>query len=396
MSWKRASKSPNDTNVKPPPAVGCTGMPIFTTELEHGTPVITEGALQAYAQCLKAIILPTDPPPQTTPDVMVSCLQPKSSNKLVYIGFHHTFVHTDSAYEHANGTKISTTTATSGKVIREPNPVAAPTTSPTPSPFIRGPTDAPTGNQKLNSIFRTTLRPANNYNRNLLYGPGVYLTQRPATGNLAAAGGLLGLSDAQIRCLPSWNIVQIHVFVPLQTYLSWRTHRVKLIPDYVGFHEDARILQLKQFYGMINTERISWGLGDEDVVITPARMSTTASVKKQVIEELVISGAGMKGAKLLAQCIPSKERFLSYMEYRKAHRHDKCEDMEWSEVAMKVLEQGISSDTSEVREIEDTRTFKELAPFLADFEALDKKQWDGKPPSVLQYWTALNAFRDRK
>ncbi|RPB26718.1 hypothetical protein L211DRAFT_835056, partial [Terfezia boudieri ATCC MYA-4762] len=365
MSWKRASKSPNDTNVKPPPAVGCTGMPIFTTELEHGTPVITEGALQAYAQCLKAIILPTDPPPQTTPDVMVSCLQPKSSNKLVYIGFHHTFVHTDSGYEHANGTKISTTTATSGKVIREPNPVAAPTTSPTPSPFIRGPTDAPTGNQKLNSIFRTTLRPANNYNRNLLYGPGVYLTQRPATGNLAAAGGLLGLSDAQIRCLPSWNIVQIHVFVPLQRYLTWRAYRVKLIPDCDSFHKSDKIIQLKKENGMLNTERISWGLGDEDLIITQARMVTTASVEQRVIEELVISGAGMKDAKFLAQCIPSKERFLPYLDYRRAHRHDQREDMEWSEVAMRVLEHGVSSDSIEVKGIEDTRTFKDLAPFLA-------------------------------
>ena len=153
---------------------------------------------------------------------------------------------------------------------------------------------------------------------------------------------------------------------------------------------------------MVNTERMSWGLGDEDLIITPARMITTASVQKQVVEELVISGEGIKDAKLLAQCIPNKERFLPYMEYRKAHRYDQREDMEWSEVAMRVLEQGVSSDTGEVKGIEDTKTFKDLAPFLTDFGALEEKQWDGgnKEPcgicGVLQYWRALEAFRDRK
>lgn len=356
-------------------------MPRFTTE--HGTPVITEGALQAYAEALNATILPTEPPLQITPDVMVSRLQPKSSNKLVYIGIHHTFVHTGGDYAQANAA----------------SPAAA---TPAPAPFIRGPADAPTGSQKLNSIFRTTLRPANNHNRSLLYGPGVYLTQRPATGNLAAAGGLLGLTEAQTQCLPSWNIVQIHVFVPLETYLTWRAHRVKLIPDCDSFHRDADILRLKHVHGMVNSERMSWGLGDEDLLITPPHMITTASVEKEVIEEMVISGVGVKDAKFLAQCIPSKERFLPYMEYRKAHRYDQREDMEWSEVAMRVLEQGVSSGTDEVKGIEDTQTFKDLAPFLANFAALEEKQWGGgdkKPCNVcgpLEYWRALEGFRDRK
>ena len=367
-------------------------MPKFTTE--HGVPVISERALQAYSETLKATILPTEIPLQTTPDVMVSRLQPNSSNKLVYIGFHHTFVHTGGNYAHASETNTNTIVETSpSKVNGEPNPVAAPT------PFIRGPADAPTGNQKLNSIFRTTLRPANNHTRSLLYGPGVYLTQRPATGNLAAAGGLLGLTDSQVQCLPSWDIVQIHVFVPLETYLTWRAHRVKLIPDGDRFHRDANILRLKQMYGMNNTERMSWGLDDEDLIITREHMITTTSLKQNVIEELVISGAGMKNAKLLAQCIPSKERFLPYMEYRKAHRYDKREDMEWSEVATRVLEQGISGSTSEVKGIEDTRTFKDLAPFLADFRVLEEKQWGEEPCDVCgvwEYWGALEAFRERK
>ncbi|KAF8430182.1 hypothetical protein EV426DRAFT_580293 [Tirmania nivea] len=388
MNSKPAVTSSDNTDVKHTAVAGCAGMPMFTTE--HGTPVITEGALQAYAEALKATILPADSPLQTTPDVMVSCLQPKSSNKLVYIGFHHTFVHT-------GGT---VTPPSAGKVNCGTNPVATPI--PTPTPFIRGPTDALTGNQKLNSIFRTTLRPANNHSRSLLYGPGVYLTQRPATGNLAAAGGLLGLTDAQTRYLPSWNIVQIHVFVPLQTYFSWRAHQANLIPDCDRFHRNENILRLKQVHGMINSERMSWGLGDEDLIITPPRMITTTSVKRPVIEELVISGAGMKDAKLLAQCIPNKERFLPYMEYRKAHRYDQREDMEWSEVAMRVLEQGVSSSTGEVKRIEDTQTFKDLAPFLADFGVLEKKQWgggNGKSNDVCgvwEYWRALEAFRDRK
>ncbi|KAF8430402.1 hypothetical protein EV426DRAFT_581452, partial [Tirmania nivea] len=334
----------------------CAGMPMLTTE--HGTPVITEGALQAYAKALKATILPADSPLQITPDVMVSCLQPKSSNKLVYIGFHHTFVHT-------GGT---VTPPSAGKVNCGTNPVAIPI--PTSTPFIRGPTDAPTGNQKLNSIFRTTLRPANNHSRSLLYGPG--------------------------------NIVQIHVFVPLQTYFSWHAHRANLIPDCDRFHRNENILRLKQVHGMINSERMSWGLGDEDLIITPPRMITTTSVKRPVIEELVISRAGMKDAKLLAQCIPNKERFLPYMEYRKAHRYDQREDMEWSEVAIRVLEQGVSFSTGEVKRIENTQTFKDLAPFLADFRVLEEKQWGGENGKsnnvcgVWEYWRALEAFRDRK
>ncbi|KAI5797520.1 hypothetical protein DFH27DRAFT_562671 [Peziza echinospora] len=367
MSTASTAASKTTTTTAAATAAASSIIPKFTTEQKTQAHVITEAELNKYATSLGAVVAPTPGTfPSPVPNVLVSALDPNSTKKYVYVGVHHTLFNTNP--------------------IPAPSAPSTPIAPNTPVFIARGPASAATGKEKLNSIFREGIRPALNAHRALLYGPGVYLTQRPAAGNLAAAGGLLGLTPEQLHG-KLWDIIQIHVFVPYEEYITWRVQPVKLIPDCDAFHADPAIQQIRKEDGLRNDSRTSWGLNEEDVVVTSPRTSVN---QNHLIEELVLSETSLKNAKLLAQVLPQRELFLPYMQYRSVHRYKPRteEEGEWSELAIRVLENG--DESGGVKQIKDSRTYEDLKAHVATFGGLGIKQDEGR------YWKALEKFRERK
>ncbi|KAF8462858.1 hypothetical protein BDZ91DRAFT_733536 [Kalaharituber pfeilii] len=378
---------PTPNTLKP----SSTGPPAPTfARSASGAFTITESDLKQYATSLGALELPHTPFPDTIPNVMVSRLSSTSRTQYVYAGIHTTFYHLPPGASSEPADRPTSTPASAATVVR-------------------GPTTTLPPREKLNSIFRIGIQPTTDTSRELLYGPGIYLTQRPAIGNLAAAGYLLGLNPSDIQPhtgpdgRPSWNwaIIQMHFFVPLETYNTLHVVPAKLIPDCQSFYHDERIKSLRprpapKTTCTIDEWRSLYGLSPTDVVL--------AGRKGNPIEELVFSQSALQHAKILAEVVPAHQEFVSYMDFRKEWRYKTMEawGLEWSEVAVRVLEEGDNGGGEEaearklVKRIPETRVYSGLKGYLVDFEGLGKaKVVESEQHAGYEYWKGLGAFRTR-